>query len=361
MEFVDLKTQYVRYKDEIDAEIKRVIDNASFINGPANNELENDLSVFCGAKHSIVCSSGTDALLIALMAYDIQPGDEILVPAFTFIATASMVSFYKAVPVFVDVDPVTFNIDPSKIEEKITNRTKGIIPVSLYGQCADFDEINAIANKYQLWVVEDAAQSFGASYKGLKSCSITDVSTTSFFPAKPLGCYGDGGAIFTNVDSLAEKMRCLISHGQIERYNHKYIGMNGRMDTIQSAVVKVKLKYFAQEIDLRNTIAEKYTNELKGIIHTPVVKDFNVSTWAQYSLISDKRELIRKALEKGGIPTAIHYPIPLNKQTAFNYLNDMSEYPVSEKLSNQVFSLPMHPYITDDDIDLIVSIIKNVC
>ena len=238
MKFVDLKKQYLKYKSEIDCAIHNVIENTAFINGPDSTAFENELEEFSGAKHALGCSSGTDAIVIAMMAIGVKPGDEIIVPAFTFIATAETVAFLGAKPVFADVDPVTFNIDPESIEAKITDKTKGIIPVSLYGQCADFNEINTIAANHNLWVIEDGAQSFGAEYKSKRSCTLTNVGTTSFFPAKPLGCFGDGGAIFTDDADLAEKMRIILNHGQEKRYHHKYIGLNGRLDTLQAAATE---------------------------------------------------------------------------------------------------------------------------
>ncbi|MBI9107187.1 MAG: DegT/DnrJ/EryC1/StrS family aminotransferase [Spirochaetales bacterium] len=358
MEFVDLKKQYLEYKVEIDTEIKSVLDNCQFINGPAVKELETDLSAFCGAEHSIACSSGTDALTLAMMALDVKPGDEIIVPAFTFIATASMVSFLGAVPVFCDVDPVTFNIDPKLIKDKITSKTRGIIAVSLYGQTADFDIINSVAEENNLWVIEDAAQSFGAEYKGKKSCNLTKISTTSFFPAKPLGCYGDGGAVFTNDDELNERIRIVVNHGQEKRYFHKYIGVNGRMDTLQAAVVKVKLKYFSDEIKKRNSVAEKYTELLESFVKTPVVLSENKSVWAQYTIRTEKRDKIIDSLSAKGIPSAIHYPMPLPRQEAFSYLGQPVDFTVSDNLSIEVMSLPMHPFLETNDIETVCSAIK---
>ncbi len=359
MQFVDLKKQYEAYKTEIDTAIKGVIDTTSFINGPAVGALETELSNFAGVKHSIGCASGTDALLIAMMALDVLPDDEIIVPAFTYIASASQAPILKAKPVFVDVDPVTFNIDVSKIEEKITKKTVGIIPVSLYGQCADIDAINAIAAKHDLWVMEDGAQSFGASYKGKKSCSMTTVSTTSFFPAKPLGCFGDGGAIFTNDDVLAEKIKIIKNQGQTKRYFHKAIGVNGRIDTLQAAITNVKLKHFEKEIAARDAVAKFYTEALGAIVDTPKVLSHNISTWAQYTIRVKNRPALIEALNKRGIPTAVHYPRPLPKQEAFAYLNDSANYSVSDQLADTVLSLPMHAFLTESDIQAVCSAIKE--
>ena len=359
MQFVDLKRQYIEYKEEIDSEIRKVLDSCQFINGPAVKELEEDLSSFCGAEHVIACSSGTDALLISMMALEVNPGDEIIVPAFTFIATASMVSFLGAVPVFVDIDPVTFNINPDEIADKISNKTKGIIAVSLFGQCADFDRINEIAQKFNLWVIEDAAQSFGAEYKGIKSCNLTKIATTSFFPAKPLGCYGDGGAIFTSEYDLNEKIRMITNHGQRKRYYHKCIGINGRMDTIQAAVLIVKLKHFNTEIEKRNKIAAQYSAMLKDIVITPEIAEYNKSVWAQYTIQSDYREILKISLSEKDIPTAVHYPVPLSKQEAFKYI-DNSTFQISETLADNVISLPMHPFLSTNEIKLICGIINEI-
>ena len=357
--FCDLKKQLDEYRPEMESAINQVVESTSFINGPTVKTLAEDLSSFAGVKYSIPCASGTDALLLALMALDVKPGDEIIVPAFTFIASGSMVSFYKAVPVFADVDPVTFNINPEEIKEKITSKTVGIIPVSLYGQCAQMDEINTIAKENNIWVIEDAAQSFGAEYKGRKSCNLSKIATTSFLPAKPLGCYGDGGAVFTNDDSLANKVRLYANHGQAKRYYHSEIGINGRMDSLQAAVVSTKLKHFSSEIDARNRVALMYTERLKDIVITPEVLSTNRSTWAQYTIRSEKRDLIREKLSEKDIPTAIHYPMPLPKQEAFSSLEQNDCFPISDRLSEQVMSLPMHPFITEEEIEFICNSIKE--
>lgn len=359
MQFCDLKRQYSEYKQEIDAAIAHVIYNTAFINGPDIKAFEDDLSKFTGMKHAMTCSSGSDAISLAFLAMDVKPGDEILCPAFTFIATASMISIVGAVPVFVDVDPITFNLDPDKIEEKITAKTKGMIVVSLYGQCPDFDKINTIAKKHGLWVMEDAAQSFGAEYKGKRSCALTDIATTSFFPAKPLGCYGDGGAIFTQDDDLAEKIRMIKNHGQVKRYYHKMLGVNGRMDTLQAAILRVKLKHFEAEIVERNRVANAYSKALQGIVDTPKILNQNLSVWAQYTIRLEKRDDLRDFLSKYDIPTAVHYPMPLPQQEAFLHLGQGVDFPVSNKLADTVVSLPMHPFLTQEEIDLIALKIKE--
>ena len=358
MKFADLGIQFLAYENEIRAALDKVLASTAFINGPAVSELEDALASYCGAEYAVTCASGTDALLLGLMAQEIQPGDEVIVPAFTYIATASMVAFYKARPVFVDVDPITYTIDTKCITEAITSRTKGIIPVSLFGQCAEMDEINNIASANGLWVMEDAAQSFGAAYKGQMSCNLSELSATSFFPAKPLGCYGDGGAVFTNDNKLAERIRMLRNHGQLKRYHHKVIGINGRMDTLQAAVLQVKLNYFQEEVVMRNTVAERYTEMLSGIVDVPTVLDGNTSTWAQYTIRTSKRDEIRKSLNKAGIPSAIHYPVPLGKQEAFAHCGSQMETPVADNLALTVLSLPMHAFISADDQHRVVECLK---
>ena len=358
MKFADLGIQFLAYENEIRAALDKVLASTAFINGPAVSELEDALASYCGAKYAVTCASGTDALLLGLMAQEIQPGDEVIVPAFTYIATASMVAFYKARPVFVDVDPITYTIDTQCIIEAITSKTKGIIPVSLFGQCAEMDEINNIASANGLWVMEDAAQSFGAAYKGQMSCNLSELSATSFFPAKPLGCYGDGGAVFTNDNKLAERIRMLRNHGQLKRYHHKVIGINGRMDTLQAAVLQVKLNYFQEEVVMRNTVAERYTEMLSGIVDVPTVLDGNTSTWAQYTIRTSKRDEIRKSLNKAGIPSAIHYPVPLGKQEAFAHCGSQMETPVADNLVLTVLSLPMHAFISANDQHRVVECLK---
>ncbi|MGQ7867862.1 DegT/DnrJ/EryC1/StrS family aminotransferase [Sunxiuqinia sp. sy24] len=354
MQFNDLNKQYKAYQSEIDAAIQGVIDSSSFINGQEVQLLEKELANFAGVEHAIACSSGTDALLLSLMALNVQPGDEIICPAFSFIASASMASFYKARPVFVDVSPIDFNIDPAKIEAKITPRTKGIITVSLYGQCADFDPINAIAKKYGLWVIEDGAQSFGAIYNGKRSGSLTDVATTSFFPAKPLGCYGDGGAIFTNNEDMAINLKMLRSHGQEKRYIHKQIGINGRIDTLQAAILRVKLNYFEREIATRQKAAYRYSQLLKGHVLLPEEAEGRRNVWAQFTVMLENRNQVREKLAEKNIPTAVHYPVILPKQEAFrdDVLTD-EKYEVAELLAETVLSLPIHGLITNEEIEFV--------
>ncbi|QEN05672.1 DegT/DnrJ/EryC1/StrS family aminotransferase [Thiospirochaeta perfilievii] len=358
MEFCDLKKQYDLYKEEIDKGIAEVINTTSFIKGPILTKFETNLAEFTGVKHAIGCASGTDALILPLMAWGVGPGDEVIVPDFTFIATAEMVSFIGATPVFVDVDPVTYNMDPKAFEAAITSKTKVVIPVSIFGQMADLDSIIEIAHKREIKVIEDGAQSFGALNKNRRSCSVADCSTTSFFPAKPLGCYGDGGAVFTNDDKLANQMRVILNHGQVKRYHHSVIGFNGRLDTIQAAILDVKLSHFKNEIELRNRVAEEYTKRLKDIVKTPIVLEENLSVWAQYTIMVEDREDLRDYLATKSIPTAVHYPIPLSNQEAFNNIKSLDN-PVTKEISAKVMSLPMHSFLTIEEIEEVCGAIKE--
>jgi UDP-2-acetamido-2-deoxy-ribo-hexuluronate aminotransferase len=357
--FIDLQAQYQKYKDEIDSEIHNVLDTSSYIMGDKVSILEENLSKFSGAKHSIACSSGTDALLLALMALDIKAGDEVITSPFTFIATAEMIAFVGAKPVFVDIDDKTYNIDPSKIEAVITNKTKAIMPVSIFGQTPDMDVINNIAKKNNLKVIEDAAQSFGATYKGKRSCNLSDIGTTSFFPAKPLGCYGDGGAIFTNDDDLAKKIRVILNHGQSSKYFHSHVGINGRIDTIQAGVLNVKLKYFQDELEKRQVIAQKYNKKLENVI-TPSVDDNSTSAWAQYCIrVPNRDEMMKKCSDKG-VPTAIYYPLPLHLQEVFGHLGYKNgDFPMTEKISLDIMALPMSAFLKDDEQDYIIEVVNG--
>ncbi|MDD2384914.1 MAG: DegT/DnrJ/EryC1/StrS family aminotransferase [Sulfurospirillaceae bacterium] len=358
--FIDLKTQYESYKEEIDKEVLSVLSSTQFIMGPQVAKLEASLSAFTGAKYAFTCSSGTDSLLLALMAIDIQPGDEVITTPFTFIATAETIALLKAKPVFVDIDEATYNIDPKLIEAKITSRTKAIMPVSLYGQCADMDEINAIAKKHNLIVIEDACQSFGAEYKGKKSCNLSTIGCTSFFPSKPLGCYGDGGAIFCNDDALGEKIKSLLNHGQGKRYEHKYIGINGRFDALQAAVLNAKMNHFEAEITKRIEIGSRYNTLLNSAkVVTPTIRADRTSVFAQYSIRTKDREAMAKKLNDAGVPTAVHYPIPLHLQEALAYLGyKKGDFPISEKVGTEIMSLPMSPFLTTEQQDFVVNTIK---
>lgn len=345
MQFIDLAAQQARIKDKIDAGIQRVLAHGQYILGPEVAELEEKLAAFSGAKHCITCANGTDALQIAQMAFGIGPGDEVITPGFTYIATAETVAVLGAKPVYVDIDPKTYNLDPEKLEAAITPRTKAIIPVSLYGQCADFDAINAIANKHGIPVIEDAAQSFGATYKGKRSCNLSTVATTSFFPSKPLGCYGDGGAIFTNDDELAIILRQIARHGQDRRYHHLRVGVNSRLDTLQAAILLPKLEIFQDELSLRKKVAERYSKQLKKEdVAMPYVESDNNSAWAQYTILVDNRDAVQAELKKIGVPTAVHYPIPLNRQPAV--VDEAAILPIGDQMAGSVLSLPMHPYLT---------------
>jgi UDP-2-acetamido-2-deoxy-ribo-hexuluronate aminotransferase len=354
IEFIDLKTQQSLIKDRIDANIQRVLEHGQYILGPEVAELEEKLAAFVGAKYCISVANGTDALQIAQMALGIGPGDEVITPGFTYIATAETVALLGAKPVYVDVDPRTYNLDPQLLEAAITPRTKAIIPVSLYGQCADFDAINAIAARHGIPVIEDAAQSFGATYKGKRSCNLTTIACTSFFPSKPLGCYGDGGAIFTNDDELAKVMRQIARHGQDRRYHHIRVGVNSRLDTLQAAILLPKLEIFENEIAQRQQVALQYGRLLDvANIAMPYVEQHNVSAWAQYTVQVDDRDSLQQALKSSGIPTAVHYPIPLNKQPAVADVN--ANLPVGDAIAQQVMSLPMHPYMAIEDQEKIVA------
>ena len=373
MDFIDLKTQYQQLKADIDAGIARVLAHGQFILGPEVAELEEKLAAYTGARHCISVANGTDALQIALMALGIGPGHQVITPGFTYIATAETVALLGAQPVYVDVDPRTCNLDPALLEAAITPQTRAIIPVSLYGQCADYDAINAIAQKHGLPVIEDAAQSFGATYKGRKSGNLTTVACTSFFPSKPLGCYGDGGAIFTSDDRLATVLRQIARHGQDRRYHHVRVGVNSRLDTLQAAIMLPKLAVLDAEMAARQQVAQRYAallplphagegrgegaslppplGEGRGGGHTtpitpitpPHIEPHNTSAWAQYTVQVADREQLQERLKAAGIPTAVHYPIPLNRQPA---VADPAAYlPVGDALAQKVLSLPMHPYL----------------
>jgi len=367
MDFIDLKTQYQRLKSEIDAGIQRVLDHGQYIIGPEVAELEEKLAAYTGSKHCITVANGTDALQIAQMALGIGPGDEVITPGFTYIATAETVALLRAKPVYVDIEPRTYNLDPSLLAAAITPRTKAIVPVSLYGQCADFDAINAIADKHGIPVIEDAAQSFGATYKGRKSCNLSTIACASFFPSKPLGCYGDGGAIFTNDDELAKVMRQIARHGQDLRYHHVRVGVNSRLDTLQAAILLPKLAVLDEELAQRQRVADTYNTLLcsRGLrtrtskdtaataIFTPYIELHNKSAWAQFTIQVPDREALQEQLKQAGIPTAVHYPTPLNKQPAV--ADDTVQLPVGDEVARRVMSLPMHPYLEAHQIKHVAS------
>ncbi len=371
VQFIDLHTQQTRIYDKILENIKNVFSHGQYIMGPEIKMLENRLGDYVGAKYAVSCSSGTDALLMALMAYGVGPGDAVFTTPFTFVATAEVISLLGATPVFVDIDPDTFNISPAQIDKAVTAlenkdpgihplpkgyeqlRPRGVIPVDLFGQPADYEKINAIGSARKLFVLEDAAQSFGGEYKGKKACSLADMAATSFFPAKPLGCYGDGGMVFTDNDDLYEQLTSIRVHGKgTDKYDNIRIGINGRCDTLQAAILLSKFEIFPEEIDLRQKVAKRYSDSLKDSpnIETPHIQNGFLSAWAQYSITSKKKEDILTALKKAGIPTAVYYPKPLHLQGAYSYLGHKpGDFPVSEEIAGKIFSLPMHPYLTEQE------------
>lgn len=358
--FIDLKHQYQSLKPEIQARIDSVLEHGQYIMGPEVRELEERLEAYTGAKHCITVASGTEALLIALMAIGIGLGDEVITTPFTFVATAEAIVLLGAVPVFVDIEPDTCNIDARKVEAAITPKTKAIIPVSLYGQPADMDEINAIAARHgNIPVVEDAAQSFGADYRGRKSGNLSTIGCTSFFPSKPLGCYGDGGAVFTNDDVIAKAMREIRVHGQEKRYVHTRIGVGGRMDTLQCAIVLAKLERFNWEIEQRLKIGARYNELLAGQVTAVTQRPDRSSVFAQYTVFVENREELQEQLKTAGIPTAVHYPIPLNEQPAYRHLCCPDCTPISKQRATQVMSLPMSADLTARDQDEIIRVVAR--
>ena len=356
MKFVDLDRQHELIAENVRTRIDTVLNHRQFVSGPEVDELERKLAEFVGVKHCIGVSSGTDALQIAMMALGIGPGDEVITTPFTFIATVETIVLVGATPVFVDIDPKTFNLDSSRLEQAVSPRTKAIMPVSLYGQCADLDAINRVAQKHGLYVIEDAAQSFGATYKERRSCSLSDIGCTSFFPAKPLGCYGDGGACFTDDSALAEAMREIRVHGQSARYVHKRIGLTGRLDTIQAAVLLAKLEIFEQEIAARQRVAQRYGellgNEASENLSLPHVEPHNTSAWAQYTITVAERDNVAERLSTDGVPTAVHYPVPLHQQEAYRKYacSQVNKYPNAEYSASSVLCLPVHPYLSEQEL-----------
>ena len=346
MDFIDLKAQYEASRELINHRIQTVLDHGQYIMGPEVAELEMRLARYTGARHCITVSSGTEALVISLMALGIKAGDEVITTPFSFIATAEAIVLVGATPVFVDIDRASCNLAPSLIEAKVTPRTRAIMPVSLFGQPADMDEINAIAARHGLAVVEDAAQSFGAIYRGRKSCNLSTVGCTSFFPSKPLGCYGDGGAIFTSNDDLAGAMREIRVHGQSRRYVHTRIGVGGRMDTLQCAIVLAKLERFDWELEQRVKVAERYDTLLSGRVELVTRMPSRTSVYAQYTAVVEERERIQVTLHAAGIPTAVHYPVPIHLQPAYAHFSSQDSCPVAHEMAAKVISLPMGPYLS---------------
>lgn len=358
MDFIDLKTQYRALEGEIRRRMDTVLAHGQFILGPEVAELEEKLAAYVGVRHCIATSSGTDSLLMALMALGVGPGDEVVTTPFSFIATAEVIALLGARPVFVDIETTTCNLDPERLEAAINPRTRALLPVSLYGQCADYDAINAIASRHGLPVIEDAAQSFGATYKRRRSCGLTTLSATSFFPSKPLGCYGDGGALFTDDVELARALREIRVHGQEKRYQHARVGINGRMDTLQAAILLAKLDRFDWEVERRQAIARRYDQALAACPGlTPIsVAPWNSSVHAQYTVRAVNRQAVLEKLAKAGVPSAIHYPKPLHLQAAFASLGGHpGQLPIAEAAAREVLSLPMGPDLALEDQDRVIA------
>ncbi len=360
MEFIDLKTQYAKLKPRMDARIQAVLAHGQFLLGPEVAELEYLLAVRTNARYCVTCSSGTDALLIAMMALGIGYGDEVVTTPFTFVATVETIRLLGAKPVFVDIDPRTYNLNPQLLPAAITPRTKAIIPVSLYGQCADMDAVNHVAALHDLAVIEDGAQSFGATYKGRPSCGLSTIGCTSFVPSKPLGCYGDGGACFTQDEALATRMKQIRVHGQDRKYHHPVLGINGRLDTLQAAVLLTKLEVFDDEIVQRGYLGSVYSELLSDVVTTPYVEPHNTSVYAQYTIQVENRSVFQEKLKAQGIPTAVHYPIPLHLQPAFASAEvGRGSFPHAEKAAERVVSLPMHPYLSEADQQKIAQVVRQ--
>ena len=361
IDFANLQRAYQAQQEDFDLALQKVLSSARYIMGPEVEELESQLSTYTGADHAISCSSGTDALLLALMALGITAGDEVITTPFSFISTAETIALLGAKPVFVDIDEKSYNIDASLIESKISSRTKAIIPVSLFGQVADMNAINLIAKKHHIAVIEDAAQSFGAGYKGKKSCNLSTMACTSFFPSKPLGCFGDGGAVFTNDSNLAEKVKSMRLHGQTKRYEHKYIGLGARLDALQASVLLVKLKQYDEAIKKRQEVANRYHELLNDFVQVPEIRLDCSSVWAQYSIRHQSRDELQKKLNEKGIPTAVHYPKAMHLQECFKDLGySEGDFPVSEMVSKEIISLPMNPYIKPEEQDYICNELKKL-
>lgn len=360
MDFIDLKTQYRKFQPEILARINSVLEHGRFIMGPEIEELESTLADYLSCKHAITVASGTDSLEIALRALEIGPGDEVVTVPFTWISTAEVILQVGAKPVFVDIDPLDFNIAVDRLEAAITPATKALMPVSLFGQTPDYDAINAIAERHNLPVIEDAAQSFGATRHGRKSGNLTTIASTSFYPAKPLGCYGEGGALFTNDDDLATKMRAIRTHGGIRRHFHDLVGMNGRFDTLQAAIMLAKWPGFANEVVARHRLGARYTAALKDVCRTPAVRDGNTHVYAQYTIRVPDRDALAEKLKADGIPTAVYYPKCLHEQPVFAPLGySIGDFPEAEAASREVLSLPLNPYLSEADQDRIITAVRK--
>jgi len=360
MPFIDLKTQYQALKPKIDARIQAVLDHGQYIMGPEIEECEKKLAAFVGSKHALAVASGTDAAMMALMALGVGPGDEVITSSFTFVATIETIVLVGATPVLVDIDPETFNLDVKQVEAAITSKTKAIMPVSLYGQPADMDEINTIARAKKLFVIEDACQSFGAPYKGKRSGHLSDLGVTSFFPAKPLGCYGDGGAIFTDNDEWAQLLAAIRVHGQTKRYFHPHIGVNGRLDTIQCAILCAKMERYPWELEQREKVAARYTTAFRKMdIRAPLVKSDRGSVWAQYTIRVPNRDEFQRRMNELGVPTAVHYPSTMAEQPAYTKLVRAGKLPHATLASREVVSLPMYPDMTPAVQDQIIAAVEK--
>ncbi len=366
MEFIDLKSQQALIRADIEARIQKVLDHGRYVMGPELIEMEEALARYVGVKHCIGVASGTDSLLIALMALGIQAGDEVITVPYTWISTAEMIALIGAKPVFVDIDEKTWNMNPDLLEAAITSKTKAIMPVGIYGQTPDLTKINAIAQKYNLPVIEDGAQSFGATHHGAKSCSSTLVGSTSFFPSKPLGCYGDGGALFTDDDELADSIRHIRVHGQSAKHHHPVLGVNGRMDTIQAAIILSKLTLFDDEIAKRQEVADAYSDAIsqsklvKEGLQLPQLGEGNTSVWAQYTMLSPNRDSLAAKLKEHDIPSVSYYAVPLHLQPVFADLGYKSgDFPVTERVANEGISLPMNPYLSEQEVRQVVGCFES--
>ena len=362
MQFIDLKSRHQLIGNKINARVQQVMDHGQFILGPEVREVEEKLAQYTGSKHCVTVSSGTDALLIALMALGVGAGDEVITVPYTWISTAEVIALLGAKPVFVDIRSDTWNMDETQVGAAITDKTKAIMPVSIYGQCPDMDAINKIAKKYNLPVIEDAAQSFGATYKGKKSCNLSTIGSTSFFPSKPLGCYGDGGALFTNDDELAEKFRWIRVHGQERKHHHPILGINGRMDTIQAAILLEILEVFPDEVQKRENLGQTYS---EGLVHvdgleTPSIGEHNTSVYAQYTILAEHREEIQQSLKEKDIPSVSYYTVPLHLQPVFKHLGHQTgDFPIAERVSNQCLSLPISPYLEEVEQKKVIDVIYS--
>jgi len=360
VEFIDLKEQFRRYRADIEERMAAVMEHGHFIMGPEIGDLEKQLADYVGVKHAITVASGTDSLEIALRALDIGPGDEVITVPFTWISSAEAIRLVGAKPVFVDISPSDFNMDVDQLQSAITTRTRAIMPVSLFGQMPDFDAINRLASTHGLAVLEDGAQSFGATQNGRESCAVSTIGSTSFFPAKPLGCYGDGGALFTDDNGLAAKMMAVRTHGGVKRHHHTLVGMNGRFDTLQAAVLLAKLPHFEQEVEDRGRIGARYSALLEGFCETPQVRPGNTHVYAQYTIRVADRDKLGEHLKQAGIPTAVYYPKCLHEQPVFADLGyKWGDFPESELASREVISLPMHPFLREAEQDQVVAEVKR--